>query len=99
MCGGRAGPANRCYPSPWGRSWGVGMGADFFRTISRRRFLEFAAASPCAASFDLSAWAQGEPGLIASPSEALNVFDFEEVAIARCSRVTGPICPAAWMAM
>jgi 4-hydroxymandelate oxidase len=50
------------------------------QAFSRRRFLEFVAASPCAASLGPSAWAQGEPGLIASPSEALNVFDFEEVA-------------------
>lgn len=48
------------------------------QAVSRRRFLEFVAASPCAAAS--SAWAQGEPGLIAAPSEALNVFDFEEVA-------------------
>src|SRR6476660_8626159 len=50
------------------------------QAVSRRHFLEFVAASPCAASFAPHAWAQGEPGLIASPSEALNVFDFEEVA-------------------
>jgi 4-hydroxymandelate oxidase len=52
------------------------------QAISRRRFLDFVAASPCAAAFGGPAWAQGgpEPGLIAAPSEALNVFDFEEVA-------------------
>jgi 4-hydroxymandelate oxidase len=48
------------------------------QAVSRRRFLEFVAASPCAAS--LPAWAQADPGLIGSPAEALNVFDFEEVA-------------------
>jgi isopentenyl diphosphate isomerase/L-lactate dehydrogenase-like FMN-dependent dehydrogenase len=53
------------------------------RAISRRRFLDFAAASPWAGALaGPSAWAQGEagPGLIASSAEALNVFDFEEVA-------------------
>ena len=54
--------------------------AGHLQAVSRRRFLEFAAASPCAAGFDFSAWAQEGPGLIAAPAEALNVFDFEEVA-------------------
>ena len=48
--------------------------------VSRRRFLDFVAASPCAAAFADSAWAQSDSGLIASPTEALSVFDFEEVA-------------------
>jgi 4-hydroxymandelate oxidase len=52
----------------------------YFQAISRRRFLDFVAASPCAATFAGSAWAQGDSNLIASPSDALNVFDFEEVA-------------------
>jgi len=57
-----------------------------FRAVSRRRFLDFVAASPCAAAFAEpftycgAASAQGDPNLIASPSDALNVFDFEEVA-------------------
>jgi len=57
------------------------MGGDI-QAISRRRFLEFAAASPCAELWAQEAWAQGAPdqSLIASPSEALNIFDFEEVA-------------------
>jgi len=56
------------------------MGEDF-RAFSRRKFLEFAAASPCAAAFAdaPSAWAQ-EAYLPANPSEAFSVFDFEEVA-------------------
>jgi 4-hydroxymandelate oxidase len=54
--------------------------AGHLQALSRRRFLEFAAASPCAASFAPEAWAQAEPGLIAAPGEALNVFDFEEAA-------------------
>jgi isopentenyl diphosphate isomerase/L-lactate dehydrogenase-like FMN-dependent dehydrogenase len=54
--------------------------AGHLQAVSRRRFLEFVAASPCAAGFDLSAWAQEGPSLIASPAEALNVFDFEEAA-------------------
>ena len=61
---------------------------EHFRSISRRKFLDFVAASPCAAAFAESlahgdpAWAQGGPdsSLIASPAEALNVFDFEEAA-------------------
>ena len=54
--------------------------AGHLQALSRRRFLEFAAASPCAASFAPDAWAQAEPSLIAAPGEALNVFDFEEAA-------------------
>src|SRR5690348_2527252 len=44
--------------------------------------MEFVAASPCAQAFAPAALAQGAPdaGLIAAPGEALNVFDFEEVA-------------------
>ena len=61
---------------------------EHFRSISRRKFLDFVAASPCAATIAESlahgdpAWAQGGPdsSLIASPAEALNVFDFEEAA-------------------
>jgi len=54
--------------------------AGYLQAVSRRRFLEFVAASPCAASFASEAWAQADTALIASPAEALNVFDFEEVA-------------------
>jgi hypothetical protein len=57
------------------------------QAISRRRFLDFAAASPWAGALveslaGPSAWAQGDagPGPIASPAEALSVFDFEEAA-------------------
>jgi isopentenyl diphosphate isomerase/L-lactate dehydrogenase-like FMN-dependent dehydrogenase len=53
------------------------------QAISRRRFLDFAAASPWAGALaGTAALAQGDggAGLIASPAEALNVFDFEEVA-------------------
>lgn len=55
------------------------------QAISRRRFLDFAAASPWAGALveslaGPSALAEGDAGLIASPAEALNVFDFEEVA-------------------
>ena len=44
--------------------------------------MEFVAASPCAPAFAPAALAQGAPdaSLIAAPGEALNVFDFEEVA-------------------
>ncbi len=48
------------------------------REISRRRFLDFALASPALAA--MPAWAQSDSGLIASPAEALSVFDFQEVA-------------------
>ncbi len=51
------------------------------QAISRRRFLDFAAASPWAGALaGTAAWAQADAGLIASPADALNVFDFEEVA-------------------
>ena len=54
------------------------------QAFSRRRFLEFVAASPCADAVLRAGpvWAQSapDPSLIGSPSEALNVFDFEEVA-------------------
>ena len=56
------------------------------RTISRRRFLDFVAASPCATAFAEpfgycgTASAQGDFNRVASPSDALSVFDFEEVA-------------------
>jgi 4-hydroxymandelate oxidase len=44
---------------------------------ARRRFLRFLAASPLFAGLDSPAWQQA---LIASPQEALSVFDFEPVA-------------------
>ncbi len=52
---------------------------------TRRKFLEFVAASPCAAAFAgtgiISAWAQSHAGdPIASPADALSVFDFQDVA-------------------
>ena len=51
------------------------------QAISRRRFLDFAAASPWAGALaGTAAWAESDAGLIAAPAEALNVFDFEEVA-------------------
>ena len=51
------------------------------QAISRRRFLDFAAASPWAGALaGTAAWAQNDAELIASPAEALNVFDFEEAA-------------------
>src|SRR5437764_3913820 len=61
----------------------------------RRQFLKFLAASPLFAASDLAAWADETPSrlpdpmqwaprtldkLIASPKEAINVFDFEPVA-------------------
>ena len=51
--------------------------------IARRNFLKFVAASPLAAADLRDAMAQSEPGamgVIASPGEALSVFDFEEAA-------------------
>jgi 4-hydroxymandelate oxidase len=58
-----------------------------FSAVARRKFLRFAAASPCAATVLSSAvreaLAQNVPaeiGVIGSPSEALSVFDFEEAA-------------------
>jgi isopentenyl diphosphate isomerase/L-lactate dehydrogenase-like FMN-dependent dehydrogenase len=55
------------------------------QAISRRRFLDFAAASPWAGALveslaGTAAWAESDAALIASPADALNVFDFEEVA-------------------
>jgi 4-hydroxymandelate oxidase len=51
------------------------------QAISRRRFLDFAAASPWAGALaGTAAFAQGDGALIASSADALNVFDFEEVA-------------------
>ena len=57
------------------------------RTGDRRRFLRLLAASPLLPFLDLPAgWVRAaralaqEPGLIAAPGEALNVFDFEAVA-------------------
>ena len=65
------------------------------RTASRRKFLQFLAASPLLAGSDLAAWAASETPnllpdpmlwghrgldrLITSPKEAINVFDFEPV--------------------
>jgi isopentenyl diphosphate isomerase/L-lactate dehydrogenase-like FMN-dependent dehydrogenase len=67
--------------------------------VARRKFLAFAAASPCAAMFMRSttreALAQTGPagaGLIQSPSDALSVFDFEEPA-------HGKVLPGHWAYM
>ena len=67
--------------------------------VARRKFLAFAAASPCAAMFMRStmreALAQVGPagaGLIQSPSDALSVFDFEEPA-------HGKVLPGHWAYM
>src|SRR6516165_11131537 len=63
------------------------------RATSRRRFLQFLAGSPLLASSSLAAlageapsklpdpmlWAPGTLDLIASPKDAINVFDFEPV--------------------
>jgi 4-hydroxymandelate oxidase len=64
------------------------------RATSRRRFLQYLAASPLLAASDLAAFAAERPGLlpdpmlwapraldklISSPKEAVNVFDFEPV--------------------
>jgi 4-hydroxymandelate oxidase len=64
------------------------------RATSRRRFLQYLAASPLLATSDLAAFAAERPGLlpdpmlwapraldklISSPKEAVNVFDFEPV--------------------
>jgi 4-hydroxymandelate oxidase len=71
------------------------MTSPLVRATSRRRFLQYLAGSPLAASGALSAygleapsklpdpmiWApQGSGELIKSPKEAINVFDFEPVA-------------------
>src|SRR6201982_1770304 len=65
------------------------------QTASRRRFLQFLAASPLLAGSDLGAMAAEAPSrlpdpmiwaprtldnLIKSPKEAINIFDFEPVA-------------------
>src|ERR1700704_6347348 len=65
------------------------------QATSRRRFLQFLAASPLLAASDLAAMAAETPSrlpdpmiwapraldkLIASPKEAINIFDFEPVA-------------------
>src|SRR4051812_36830312 len=71
------------------------MPSEFDQYTSRRRFLQFLAASPLLAGSDLAAMATETPSrlphpmlwaprgldkLIASPKEAINVFDFEPVA-------------------
>ncbi len=59
------------------------MAAQLERATSRRRFLQFLAASPLLAHAGLPVLAQGSAppadGLIASAREALNVFEFEPV--------------------
>ena len=65
------------------------------QTTSRRRFLQFLAASPLLATSDLAAMATEAPSrlpdpmiwaprsldkLITSPKEAIDIFDFEPVA-------------------
>ena len=70
------------------------MPSDSDHAASRRRFLQFLAASPLLAGSDLAAWAAETPSrlpdpmiwspraldkLIASPKDAINVFDFEPV--------------------
>ena len=70
------------------------------KKTARREFLKFLAASPYVASLGgvaaflrqgtLAQTAAEASTLISSPSEALNVFDFEEVAHQkRRARVTG----------
>jgi len=71
------------------------MSSDAIKLASRRKFLQFLAASPLFAASDLAAFAAERPGLlpdpmvwapraldklIANPKEAINVFDFEPVA-------------------
>jgi len=71
------------------------MPSEFDQYTNRRRFLQFLAASPLLAGSDLAAMATETPSrlpdpmlwaprgldkLIASPKEAINVFDFEPVA-------------------
>jgi 4-hydroxymandelate oxidase len=71
------------------------MSSDAIQIASRRRFLQFLAASPLLAASDLAAFAAERPGLlpdpmlwgpraldklISNPKEAINVFDFEPVA-------------------
>jgi len=70
------------------------MPSDSDQTASRRKFLQFLAASPLLVGSDLAAWAAETPSrlpdpmiwspraldkLIATPKEAINVFDFEPV--------------------
>jgi 4-hydroxymandelate oxidase len=70
------------------------MSSDAVQAASRRKFLQFLAASPLLAASDLAAFAAERPGLlpdpmlwgprtldklISSPKEAINVFDFEPV--------------------
>ena len=71
------------------------MSPEDIKLASRRRFLQFLAASPLLAASDLAAFAAERPGLlpdpmlwapraldkiISNPKEAINVFDFEPVA-------------------
>src|SRR6266571_3504213 len=71
------------------------MLSDFDQYTSRRKFLQFLAASPFFAASDLAAFANETPSrlpdpmqwaprnldkLISSPKDAINVFDFEPVA-------------------
>ena len=71
------------------------MSSDAIQIASRRRFLQFLAASPLLAASDLAAFAAERPGLlpdpmlwgprnldrlISNPKDAINVFDFEPVA-------------------
>src|SRR5712672_1983829 len=73
---------------------GPTMPSDSDQIASRRKFLQFLAASPLFVGSDLAAWAAETPSrlpdpmiwspraldkLIASPREAINVFDFEPV--------------------
>src|SRR5215475_8358913 len=70
------------------------MSSEDVKLASRRKFLQFLAASPLLAASDLAAFASERPGLlpdpmlwaprgldklISSPKEAINVFDFEPV--------------------
>jgi 4-hydroxymandelate oxidase len=70
------------------------MSSDAIQHASRRKFLQFLAASPLVAATDFAAFAAERPGLlpdpmlwaprtldkvITSPKEAINVFDFEPV--------------------
>src|SRR5262245_53771995 len=70
------------------------MSSEDVQRASRRKFLQFLAASPFLATSDLAAFAAERPGLlpdpmlwapraldklISSPKEAVNVFDFEPV--------------------
>src|SRR5712672_775863 len=73
---------------------GPTMPSDSDQIASRRKFLQFLAASPLLVGSDLAAWAAETPSrlpdpmvwspraldkLIASPKDAINVFDFEPV--------------------